>query len=49
MENHVDEIYNLFDKKRKEYEAFISDQDDLEEFKVIEKEVKKRGDQRGKM
>ncbi len=41
MEAKVKEIYELFDSKRKKYEAKISDKNDLEELKELEEKVKK--------
>ena len=40
MEEKVKEIYSLFDKKRKTYEALQADQQDLEELKVLENKLK---------
>ena len=42
MEKYVREIYNDFDKRRKEYEALQADKDDIEELKQIENEIKKK-------
>ena len=41
MENKVKEIYTDFDKRRKEYEALKSDEEDIKELKQIENEIKK--------
>jgi len=41
MEQKVREIYQLFDKKRKEYEAKQADLDDLAELTQLEQQVKK--------
>ena len=41
MEQKVREIYQLFDKKRKEYEAKQADLDDLAELAQLEQQVKK--------
>lgn len=41
MESHVEKIYEVFNQKRKEYEALTSDQKDIEEIKAIETKVKK--------
>jgi len=41
MEQKVREIYQLFDKKRKEYEAQQADLDDLAELTQLEQQVKK--------
>lgn len=41
MEQKVREIYQLFDKKRKEYEAKQADLDDLAELVQLEQQVKK--------
>jgi len=42
MEIHVEKVYELFDKKRKEYEAMISDRNDLEEIRTMEIKLNKR-------
>lgn len=42
MEKHVREIYSDFDKRRKEYEALQADENDIEELKQIENEIKKK-------
>lgn len=42
MEIHVEKVYELFDKKRKEYEAMISDRNDLEEIRTMENKLNKR-------
>lgn len=41
MEKHVREIYSDYDKRRKEYEALQADEDDIEELKQIENEIKR--------
>ena len=41
MKNKVKEIYTDFDKRRKEYEALKSDEEDIKELKQIENEIKK--------
>lgn len=41
MEEKVREIYRLFDKKRKKYEAIQADQDDLSELKLLEEKIEK--------
>ena len=41
MEEKVREIYQLFDKKRKIYEAEQADQEDLAELKQLEEKIKK--------
>ena len=40
MEEKVREMYSLFDKRRKTYEAEQADQQDLEELKALENKVK---------
>jgi len=42
MENKVKEIYKLFDKKRKIYEAEIADKEDLEELRLLEEKIKNK-------
>jgi hypothetical protein len=42
MEKHVSEIYNSFDKRRKEFEALRADNEDLEELKKLEQEIKSK-------
>jgi hypothetical protein len=42
MEAIVDKIYEEFYQKRKQYEALSADQNDLEEIKEIERQVRKR-------
>lgn len=42
MEEKVIEIYNLFDKRRKEFEAIEADKLDLEELKELENKLKRR-------
>ncbi len=49
MEGFVENIYEQFDQKRKEYDALISDQNDLEEIKAIEIKVKNRNEQSGNL
>jgi len=41
MEQKVRETYQLFDKKRKEYEAKQADLDDLAELTQLEQQIKK--------
>ena len=41
MEEKVREIYQLFDKERKIYEAEQADQEDLEELKQLEEKIEK--------
>jgi len=41
MEEKVREIYQLFDKKRKIYEAEQADQEDLAELKLLEEKIEK--------
>lgn len=42
MEEKVDEIYNRFNARRKEFEALEADAEDLEELKQLEKKLNKR-------
>jgi len=42
MESHVEKVYELFDKKRKEYEAMMSDLKDMEEIKAMENKLSSR-------
>lgn len=42
MEEKVDEIYSLFDKRRKEFEALEADKEDLKELKQLENKLKNR-------
>jgi len=42
METIVGSIYEEFDQKRKQYEALSADQNDLEEIKEIESQIRKR-------
>ncbi|MDO9510263.1 MAG: virulence RhuM family protein [Bacteroidales bacterium] len=42
MEKQVSEIYISFDKRRTEFEALQADQEDLEELKKLEQEVKNK-------
>lgn len=42
MENKVREIYAEFDRRRKEYEARLADQEDLEEIRKWEEGIKRR-------
>jgi hypothetical protein len=39
MEEKIDEIYSLFDKRRKEFEAIQADEEDLKELDEIEKKL----------
>ena len=41
MEEKVREIYQLFDAKRKKYEAIQADQEDLAELKMLEEKIEK--------
>ena len=41
MEEKVREIYQLFDAKRKNYEAIQADQEDLAELKQLEEKIEK--------
>ena len=42
MEKQVAEIYKNFDKRRKEFEALQADNEDLEELKKLEQEIKSK-------
>lgn len=42
MEQKVREIYSLFDKKRKTFDAKLADKQDLEELKQLEEKLKKK-------
>ena len=42
MEKQVNEIYKSFDKRRKEFEALQADNEDLEELKKLEQEIKSK-------
>jgi hypothetical protein len=42
MEAKVREIYSVYDKRRKEYEALEADKQDLEELKQLEEKIKKQ-------
>ena len=42
MEKQVTEIYKNFDKRRKEFEALQADNEDLEELKKLEQEIKSK-------
>ena len=42
MEKQVSEIYTNFDKRRKEFEALQADNEDLEELKKLEQEIKSK-------
>jgi len=42
MEKQVSEIYKSFDKRRKEFEALQADNEDLEELKKLEQEIKSK-------
>ena len=42
MEKQVSEIYKSFDKRRKEFEALQADNEDLEELKKLEQDIKNR-------
>lgn len=41
MKEKVREIYQLFDKKRKTYEARQADKEDMEELKLLENKIEK--------
>ncbi len=40
MEKQVTELYKSFDKRRKEFEALQADNEDLEELKKLEQEIR---------
>jgi hypothetical protein len=42
MEKQVLEIYKNFDKRRKEFEALQSDNEDIEELRKLEQEIKNK-------
>lgn len=42
MEKQVIDIYKSFDKRRKEFEALQADNEDLEELKKLEQEIKSK-------
>jgi hypothetical protein len=42
MEEQVSEVYNSFDKRRKEFEALQADSEDLEELRKLEQEIKSK-------
>jgi len=42
MEKKVSEIYKKFDKRRKKFEALQADNEDLEELKKLEQEIKSK-------
>ena len=42
MEKQVSEIYKSFDKRRKEFEALQADNEDLEELRKLEQEIKNK-------
>ena len=42
MEEKVSEIYNFFDKRRKEFEALEADELDLKELNALENKLKRR-------
>jgi hypothetical protein len=42
MEKQVTDIYKNFDKRRKEFEALQADNEDLEELKKLEQEIKSK-------
>lgn len=42
MEKRVNKIYSQFDQRRKEYEALQADNEDLEELKKLEQEIKNK-------
>ena len=42
MERQVTEVYKSFDKRRKEFEALQADNEDLEELKKLEQEIKNK-------
>ena len=42
MEKQVSEIYKSFDKRRKEFDALQADNEDLEELRKLEEEIKSK-------
>ena len=48
MENKVREIYAEFDNRRKKYEADQADQEDIEELKRLEDDIKRKKDNNDK-
>ena len=42
MEKQVNEIYINYDKRRKEFEALQADNEDLEELRKLEQEIKNK-------
>jgi len=48
MEEKIDEIYSLFDKRRKEFEATQADEEDLKELDEIEKKLLENKKGKGK-
>ncbi len=42
MEKQVSETYSQFDQRRKEYEALKADNEDLEELKKLEQDIKNK-------
>ena len=42
IEKLVSKVYSQFDQRRKEYDAFQADNEDLEELKKIEQEIKSK-------
>ncbi len=42
MEKQVSKIYKSFDKRRKEFEALQADNEDLEDLKKLEQEIKSK-------
>ena len=42
MEQKLKEIYLEFDKKRKKHDAILADQNDIEELKKLEAQIKKK-------
>lgn len=42
MEKHVLTVYEEFDAKRKTYDAWVADQEDIDDLRMLEGEIKKR-------
>jgi hypothetical protein len=42
MEKHVDEIYDRFNQKRRQYDLEQADKQDMEELKMLEDKIKSR-------
>lgn len=49
MEKQVELIYEVFNQKRKQYEALLSDNEDIEELNAIEKQLKDRNTPKKKL